>query len=158
MRVALLGYGSFGRTLGGLMEGAGMTFRIHDPAYAESLPLPETLEGAEVLVAAVKEQDLGQALDLALPFLPEGTLVMDTCARKTAPCDLMARFLGPQRYHAGTHPRFGARSLELGLPLAVTLCPSGGRSGSLLRARTFWEALGCEVEEGSAEGNDAVLG
>lgn len=122
------------------------------------MPLPEALHGADIVVLCVKEADLDAALEQARPHLPDEALVMDACARKVGPCALLQAALGHDHPHAGAHPRFGARSLELGLPLEVTLCSSGGAPGSMQRAQAFWEGLGCTTKVLAAEVNDQGLG
>jgi prephenate dehydrogenase len=157
MRVALLGFGGFGRALATLLDRAGRAWRCVDPRAAESLSLPEALRGADVVGVCVKEADLAAALEHARPHLSDEALVMDVCARKAGPCATLLEVLGHDQPHAGSHPRFGARSLELGLPLEVTLCSSGGAPGSLQRAQAFWEGLGCSVRILRPEVNDQGL-
>lgn len=157
MQTAIIGFGAFGNTLAQMLDHAGWIWWAHDPAHAETQPLPEALKGAEVIVMAVKEADLPQALDQIRPWIEEDALVLDCCARKVEPCAVLSRQLGPDLRHAGCHPRFGARSVAAGLPLEVTLCASGGAPGSLQQAEVFWEGLGCRVVVQSAELNDQAL-
>jgi prephenate dehydrogenase len=119
--------------------------------------LPEAMDGAEVVVLCLREADLGGALEQLRPHLPDEALVVDVCARKSGPCSLLLAALGHDHPHAGCHPRFGARSLELGLPLEVTLCSSEGAAGSLHRAQDFWEGLGCTTVIQRPEVNDQGL-
>jgi prephenate dehydrogenase len=157
MQTAIIGLGSFGSTLAGMLDHAGWAWLGHDPAHVETPPLNQALKGAEVIVMAVKEADLPLALEHIRPWIDEDALVLDCCARKVEPCAILARQLGPDHRHVGCHPRFGARSVAAGLPLEVTLCASGGAPGSLQKAEAFWEGLGCRVVIQTPELNDQTL-
>lgn len=163
--VALCGYGRFGRALGSLLEEAGRPYRALDPSPAAAVPepqraasLPELVEGAEIVVLAMPVPAMRAALFALRPHLRPEQLVLDVGSVKVRPAAALAEVLGAEIPWAATHPLFGPISLARAeRPLRVVLCPSALHPGAAARARAFYEGIGCEVIEQSAEGHDHVM-
>lgn len=160
MRVALLGFGRFGRALGALLDEAGLPYRALDPSAdvppRVRAPSAEALaSGADVVVLAVPVPAMGEAARALAPHLSPKQWVMDVGSVKVAPREALAASLGARVPHVGSHPLFGPTSLALAeRPLRVVVCPGALHPGLEERARAFWEDLGCEVLVTDAEAHD----
>lgn len=161
--VALLGFGRFGRALAGLLIEAGLDFRALDP-QAEVPPrhaagsLSELVDGAEIVVAAVPVDRLEGALRALRPHLGGSHTVLDVGSVKVRPAATMQQVLGEEVPHVATHPLFGPSSLARAeRPLRVVVCPGPIHPAAAVRARQFYQRLGCEVVEQTAEVHDRVM-
>ncbi len=143
MLVAILGYGRFGRALGGLLAEAGIEHRAHDPLA----DVPQEFRADSL-------RDLPGG-----PGNPGGPVVLDVGSVKVGPCAAMAEVLGAQVPWVGTHPLFGPLSLALAeRPLRVVVCPAPGmHAEAAARVRELYERIGCEVVEQTPEGHDRVM-
>jgi len=162
MRVALVGYGGFGRALGSLLGAAGLDWRALDsrmdvPEAHRAASLPELLASAEVVILAVPVPSLRATLEDLRPHLRPSQLVLDVGSVKVEPVRALREVLGARVPWVGTHPMFGPRSVATGGPLRVVLCPNDTHPDAVRRARQFYERLGCEVLEQTPEAHDRVM-
>ena len=163
MKVALVGYGRFGRALGGLLDAARIAHAAYDPAaeMADGVradDLASLVSGATHVVVAVPVPAIGAALDALVPWLDPSQLVMDVGSVKLGPSGELARALGDRIPWVATHPLFGPTSLARAeRPIRVIVCPRDGDPALTARARDFWQALGCEVAEQSPEQHDRAM-
>ncbi|MGQ0505837.1 MAG: prephenate dehydrogenase/arogenate dehydrogenase family protein [Myxococcaceae bacterium] len=162
--IALLGYGRFGCALHSLVRRAGGTLRAYDPYQPPPTDvrvetLPDLLKGATEIVLAVPFGHLEESLQALTPRLTDaGPLVLDVCSVKVQPVALMAARFAAHLAWIGTHPLFGPTTLALGeKPLRAVICPRPEQPESTARARAFYEWLGCEVLEQSADAHDRVM-
>jgi len=162
-RVALLGYGRFGRAFGQLLSEANVPYRALDPhvevpAEHRAGSLKELLEGAEGVVFAVPVAQLRGALEQARPYLSPSQLVLDVGSVKVKPVEALAAVLGKEIPWVGTHPLFGPVSLSRAeRPMRVVVCPNALHPDATRRARALFERLGCEVIEQTADQHDQVM-
>lgn len=162
-RIAILGYGRFGRALTGLLQEAGHALRVFDPAAAAPEPLAvgslrEALDGAAWVVLAMPVPFMRAALAELRPLLAAEQTVIDVGSVKEEPCAWLDEILGSAIAHAGTHPLFGPLSLARGeRPLRVVLCRSQRHPGAARRTRRLFEGLGCEVVERDPAAHDRVM-
>lgn len=161
--VALVGFGRFGGALGELLRAAQVKFTAFDP-YREPPPevraasLGAAVSGAKVVVLAVPLGQLEASARLVAPYLKPGTLVLDACSVKVKAMALMEAALPNGVRWTGTHPLFGPTTLALKeKPLRAVVCPAPGQEAAAAEARAFFEALGCEVLEQSAEAHDRCM-
>jgi prephenate dehydrogenase len=162
LRVGIIGFGRFGSALAGLIREAGMPIQAWDP----TAPIPEDLQAgsptalarwADILVLAVPiPQTEAVLLDLR-PTLESRHTVIDVGSVKTVPCAVLDRVLGDEIPHVGTHPLFGPLSLARADPLQTVLCPSPRHPEAASLVRAFFESLGSEVIEVTAEAHDRVM-
>ncbi|HEX8438116.1 prephenate dehydrogenase/arogenate dehydrogenase family protein [Archangium sp.] len=161
--VAIMGYGRFGRALGELLTAAGIGYKALDPVADIPGPLragsiPELLAAAELVVVAVPVPRMHAVLELLSPHLTPEHLVLDVGSVKVKPVQALSEVLGTRVPWAGTHPLFGPLSLAMAeRPLRVVVCPNPLHPDAALRARRFYERLGCEVIEQTPEGHDRVM-
>ncbi|KFE66770.1 prephenate dehydrogenase/arogenate dehydrogenase family protein [Hyalangium minutum] len=163
MQVALVGFGRFGRALGSLLVESGVDYRAFDP-FAE-IPeshrvssLPALVSGAELVVVAVPVSRMRSVLRDLRPHLTPSQLVLDVGSVKVKPVEALAEVLGSEIPWVGTHPLFGPLSLAMAeRPLRVVICPNPQHPSAAARARAFYERLGCEIVEQTAENHDRVM-
>lgn len=162
-RIALIGYGGFGRAFSALLTPAGYPWRAMDPSAEvpeahRATSAEELLAEAELVVLAVPVPGLQAVLQTLRPHLRPTHLVLDVGSVKVKPVHTLAEVLGAEVPWVGTHPLFGPRSLALGeRPLRVVVCPQPLHPGATGRACAFYERLGCEVIEQTAEDHDRVM-
>jgi prephenate dehydrogenase len=163
VRVAVQGYGRFGRALTALLLESGADVRAFDPHGAVPSGLratsPEALvDGADVVVVATPVPLMPAALAAVRPFLTPAQLVMDVGSVKLHPTAAMSTALGAEIPWVATHPLFGPTSLALGeRPLRVVVCPNSYHPGATARARALFERIGCLVVEQDAETHDREM-
>jgi prephenate dehydrogenase len=164
--VAILGYGRFGRALGGLLSEAGITHRAFDPASAvppefraDSLSI--LTAGATFVVVAVPVSHMRAALLDLRPHVLPTQVVLDVGSVKVRPAAALADVMGTTVPWCATHPLFGPTSLALAeRPLRVVVCPAPDRFGHAKAAadvRALYQRIGCEVIEQTPEGHDRVM-
>jgi prephenate dehydrogenase len=163
MQVGIVGYGRFGRALGGLLEECGYAYRALDPAAVipagqRALDLEDLLSESAFIALAVPVPMLRRVLESVAPLLRTDQVLFDVGSVKAGPCRWMEEILGPSKPFAGTHPLFGPVSLSRAeRPLRVVLCPSPLHAQAAFEIRHLFEALGCEVLVQNPEDHDRVM-
>ena len=162
-RIALLGYGRFGRALAELMLDAGLEVRVRDPHVdipeARCAPsLVELVDEADVVILSVPVAAMPEALASLRPLLTPEQLVIDVGSVKVHPVDAMRAALGEAIPWVGTHPLFGPTSLALAeRPLRVVVCPNAMHPTAAARARSLYERIGCWTLEQDAHAHDKAM-
>jgi prephenate dehydrogenase len=163
MTVAIVGFGRFGRALGGLLDEAGLAWRAWDsraevPEAHRAQSAPDALQGATHVVVAVPVSAMRAVLEDLRPHLTPAQLVLDVGSVKVRPVQALHDVLGSRIPWVGTHPLFGPLSLAMAeRPRQVVLCPNPLHPDAAPRARAFFERLGCELLEQTPEGHDRVM-
>jgi prephenate dehydrogenase len=159
MKLALLGYGRFGRALAELARGRDIEVSAWDAAGGGDVPsAADALRGASHVVVAVPVARTADVLAVAAPHLSASQLVMDVGSVKVHPVEALDAALGDRVPWVGTHPLFGPASLALAeRPMRVVVCPNTRHPDAAPRARAFYEGLGCEVFEATAEEHDRLM-
>ena len=158
--VAIVGYGRFGRALASLFVDAGAVVRAYDSKVSIPVPLatssPELLiRGASHVILAVPITAMRAALEEIAPFLEPSQMVIDVGSVKVGPVRALAEVLGNRIPWVGTHPLFGPTSLALAeRPLRAVVCPNPIHPEAARRAKTLYEAIGCEILEESPDEHD----
>jgi prephenate dehydrogenase len=162
-RVAILGYGRFGRALCELCLEAGLSVRAYDPSAGVPTELAassaiDLVQGADIVIIAVPVAAMRAALSQLAPHLAPTQLVVDVGSVKTVPIEAMGDLLGARVPHVGSHPLFGPTSLALGeRPLRVVLCPNPLHPAAKDRASALYRRLGCEVIEQDPDAHDRAM-
>jgi prephenate dehydrogenase len=165
--VAILGYGRFGRALGGLFAEAGIAHRAHDPladvpAEYRAESLRDLVRAAPFVVVAVPVSRMRAALSDLRPHLSPNQVVLDVGSVKVFPTAALAEILGDAIPWCATHPLFGPSSLALAeRPLRVVVCPAPPAypraRAATVQVRELYERVGCEIIEQTPEGHDRVM-
>lgn len=162
-RVALLGYGRFGRSFADLLEDAGIEVRALDPTVevpsARRADSTESLvRGADAIVLATPVHALADGLAAILPHVRPTQLVIDVASVKLQPVAMLTEALGRTIPWAATHPLFGPSSVAAGeRPLRVVVCPNPLHPAAAAAARRLYERLGCVVAEHGAAEHDRLM-
>lgn len=161
-RIGLVGYGRFGAALGGLLAAHGFEWCAFDPHPTVPEPhaaasLQALADAAELILLAVPVPALDAVLSELRPWLRAGQRVADVGSVKVEPCALLARHLGAEIAHCGSHPLFGPISIERGEPLRCIVCPSEGHSVAADEVAALFTALGCAVRRMSPSAHDALM-
>jgi len=155
-RVAIIGLGRLGRSLVTLTTRAGLPCLGYDLA-GDGPTLPEVVRESTLLVLCVPYAALPAALEALRPLVAPGQLVLDTCSVKHAVPPLFAA-LGDDVAWVASHPLFGPACLEPGAPpRRAVICPGPASAATTLRARAYYEQLGCLVIEMSAAEHDLLM-
>lgn len=161
-RVALVGFGRFGRALATLLADSGYLTFAEDPHVdvPERFAPPEgsdAVAAADVVFVCVPVLMVGEVLAALRPRLRPDQLVMDVCSVR-APAQLaMSEHLGDDIPWVGTHPLFGSTSIALGESLRAVVCPTASHPGAAGRAVTLYESVGCEVHLEDAAAHDRSM-
>lgn len=163
MRVALLGYGRFGRAFAELLAAHGAEVTAFDPHATvpdevRATDLPSLVRGVTHVVVAVPVSTMLRTLHRIAPHLTGSELVMDVGSVKVGPAAALGATLGTRIPWAATHPLFGPVSLARAeRPMRAVVCPNEQHPTAAIRARAFYESLGCEVIELSPEDHDKSM-
>jgi prephenate dehydrogenase len=167
--VAILGYGRFGRALGGLLSEAGIRHLAHDPQVSVEIPaehraasIHDLVRTAAFVVVAVPVARMRAALVDLRPHLSSDQLVLDVGSVKVFPAAALADVMGDEIPWCATHPLFGPTSLALAeRPLRVVVCPAPETfpraRAAAARVRELYTRIGCEIIEQTPEGHDRVM-
>ncbi len=162
-RLAVLGYGRFGRAFADLALDAGLPVRAFDPAaeVPEALragSMQELLANADDVLLPVPIHALRGCLRQIRPFLRSDHLVIDVASVKLTPVAIMTEILGRELQWVATHPLFGPSALALGeRPLRAVVCPNTRHPDAAGRARRMYERIGCSVIEQDADAHDRLM-
>ncbi len=169
-RLALVGYGSFGRFAAHHLaehfqvrawdsQAVRCEQAASDGFLSDDGGLGSLVSESDLVVPAVPVQTLAALLEELEPYWSPGTLVVDVSSVKTRPMEQLDRALPPGVEFVGTHPMFGAQSGRAGIRgLPIAVC--GGRIGAprLERVCSFFASdLGLEVRRLTAEEHDREM-
>ena len=162
-KVAILGYGRFGRALGQLALDSGLEVRAYDPIAEVPEPLvasslAELVADVSEVIVAVPTVETRRALLSLEPHLTARHLVMDVGSVKYGAVQALTAVLGERVPWISTHPLFGSSAVALGeRPLLTVICPNEFHPEVTSRARAFYEQIGCIVTEQDAAGHDRTM-
>jgi prephenate dehydrogenase len=163
MRIAILGYGRFGRALADLVEEAGLEVRAFDPHVDVPVPrrapsIEELIRLSDVVFVSVPVGAMPEVLTAMRPHLTPEQLVIDVGSVKVHPIEAMRTTFGESIPWVGTHPLFGPVSLaHAERPLRVVICPNPMHMGATARARAIYERMGCWTLEQDAHAHDKAM-
>lgn len=161
--IGLLGFGRFARAFATLLDTAGIPSVAFDPAGSVGEPRlvaspHDVARRAHTILLCVPVPEIEGALREIAPSLTPDHFVMDAGSVKLAPAGAMQRVLGSRIPWCATHPLFGPQSLARGeRPRRVVVCPNDNHPAAHSRASAFYESLGCEVREMSADAHDRLM-
>ena len=161
--VGVVGWGRFGRAVGGLIARAGARVLAYEPDRVVEPEIrvasPEVLaERARWVLLAVPIPQLRPALRRLRPFLRPDHRVLDVGSVKVRPEEVLRQELGPDIPWVATHPLFGPVSLARGeRPLRVVVCPNPAHPWAVRAVVQWYTYLGCAVTLQSAEAHDRKM-
>lgn len=149
MKIAIIGYGRFGKLLSGILAPYGEIFISEKkPIRDKSINLIQQKELIlmDWVILAVPISELEKILEDIKPHLKKGCLVMDVSSVKVHPCRWLKRHLPRQVEILGTHPMFGPDSAKDGLEgLKIVVCPVRISSNKLKELTRIFKDMKLEV-------------
>lgn len=164
MKIGLIGFGRFGSLLfQHISKVADVT--VYDPRQSQKKGYPHIpfvqlpqVGDAELIILAVPVRAVPEVSQSIAPYLRAGSIVMDVCAVKEYPLQVMEKHLPKNIYILGSHPLFGPDSVQNSLQGHVMiLTPYRIPASSLDDLKKFWSDLGIKIVEKSAEEQDRLM-
>lgn len=150
MSVGIYGTGRFGSFWASELARA-TTVRTYNrssrpvPRGCESVSLEE-LGRCDCVMLCVAISAVEEALDVLVPHLEPGTVVMDTCSVKVFPVSAMLARVPVENPVVGTHPMFGPDPAGAGMTgLPMVYSPVRVDTGVAVAWREFFEGLGLRM-------------
>lgn len=157
-KIAIIGYGRFGKLWARILQGRGEIFVMDNKDIQEesvSRIDHSGLGGMDWVIFAVPISQMERAIKESVGFLSPGTLVMDVCSVKVHPVQVLKNNLDEGVEILGTHPMFGPDSARYGLEgLQMVLCPERVSSETLRTAKEIFSGLGLSLLEKTPQEHD----
>lgn len=162
-RVAIIGYGRFGRFAAGQLAGSCRVFVADE---REDLALDRRCTRISIpeagtfrfIVLAVPMNRLPALLRAISPLVRPGSLVIDVCSVKEKPVQWMKQLLPKHAGILGTHPLFGPDSARRTVSgKQIVLCPVRIPRGQLARISRHLAAAGLEPAVMSPSRHDRLM-
>ncbi len=164
MKIGLIGFGRFGSLLfQHISTVANVT--VYDPGQSQKkeyqhipfVQLPQVGDN-ELIILAVPVRAVHEVSQSIAPYLQAGSIVMDVCAVKEYPLQVMEKLLPKNIYILGSHPLFGPDSVQNSLQgHFMILTPFRIPTTVLAMLKKFWSDLGVKIVEMSAEEQDRLM-
>jgi prephenate dehydrogenase len=161
--VGLLGFGHFGRALSDLVREAGLNLLAFDPINEPPAPWAANSQAqlatrCDLIIPAVPIAAFHDVLADLRPHLTPNHLILDVASVKRPSVQAMTSLLGTDIPWVATHPLFGPASIARGeTPLRAVVCPNPIFPAASMRARVFYERVGCVVTEQNADDHDRLM-
>ncbi|MBU6323790.1 prephenate dehydrogenase/arogenate dehydrogenase family protein [Patescibacteria group bacterium] len=165
LTVGIIGYGDFGSFLHRFIRthlpqvSVVAYVRGREPDRDVFFPFEEVC-ASDIVIPAVPIRAFADTLERIAPHVRPQTVIADVATVKTYTVDLLKKYEGKFRFIA-THPMFGPYSYEkkgkslAGLRLVV--CERTIDDGSYAKVKRFFEELGLDVIEMTAEEHDREI-
>jgi len=127
LKIAIIGYGRFGKLLAKILKPFGEIFIIHHKEL-ENLNFKQInysdLKYIDWVIPCVPISILENILQKINPYLKKGSLIMDVCSVKVYPSQWLKKYISPEVEILASHPMFGPDSIQQGLEnLQIVFCP-----------------------------------
>jgi len=163
-KIGIIGFGRFGRLLYKHL-GDKLAFQIYDSRINENegksnYPLTSLTEVCKnsIIILAVPVSRIEQICREISSLIQPGSLIIDVCAVKKYPCDIMRKLLPKDSEILGSHPLFGPDSAPETLKgHKIVLCPVRIKPERLDKTRQFLEGCQLRIVEMSAEEHDRLM-
>ena len=159
MKIAIIGFGRFGKLFAELLLPYGEVFvvsskKIEDDRFTQ-IELSE-ISDCDWVIPCTPISTLEEVLKSITPHLKKGALVMDVCSVKVLPCQWLENTLPAETEIIGTHPMFGPDSARNGLAgLQMVICPLRQSSETLENIKNiFGGIMGLKIIETTPEDHD----
>lgn len=110
----------------------------------------------DIVLLCVAISDFEDVLKQIIPFLKDGSLVIDVCSVKEKPVKTMEKLVPKECECIGMHPLFGPDTVKNGLKgKKIVLCPI--RTEHLIHVKKFLSELGLSVIISTPEEHDKQM-
>ena len=163
MRIGIIGYGLFGKTLTELFSGCNYSLAAYDstetvPKEIRSASIKAIAQHATFIIIAVPIKNIEQVLLELRPWVTSAHLISDVGSVKIKPVRIMQKILSKEIPWVGAHPLFGPTSVSKGeRPLQVIICPNKEHPTQVESLKRIYEKIGCSVSSMSPEEHDNVM-
>jgi prephenate dehydrogenase len=127
LKIAIIGYGRFGKLLTKILQPFGEIFILHYKKL-ENLNIKQIkysdLKDIDWVIPCVPISVLEKILQKINPYLKKNSLVMDVCSVKVYPSQWLEKYISKEINILASHPMFGPDSAKQGLKnLQIVFCP-----------------------------------
>jgi prephenate dehydrogenase len=144
--IGIVGFGRFGALLGHSLR-HDFTIRACDTLFTAEHITSNGIEAASLqdvcasdcVFLCVPILKFEETVQSVLPYIKQGTAVLDVCSVKVAPAEIMRKHFGAKAVLLPTHPMFGPVSAQFGWDnLPFVLCPELSASTEEQALVSFW--------------------
>lgn len=162
--LGLIGFGRFGQLLYNQLHTA-IPIQVYDPEKQadqnlSAIPfnnLEHVCKNDLVILAVPVSSIRSVCLEIA-PYLSSQSLVMDVCAVKTYPLEVMAKHFPAGVQIVGSHPLFGPDSVKDSLQDHIMIVtPYQIQDDDLDQIKRFWEGFGIRIIEMTPDEQDRLM-
>lgn len=157
MKIAIIGYGRFGKLFASVLKPLGQMHALTENEVEEGIGRI-SLEGLidmDMVVPAVPISAFKETLLKIKPHLKSGVILMDVCSVKVYPCEWLLKYAPADAELLGSHPMFGPDSAKNGLEnLQMVFTPLRIKPEIYERIKTFFAELKLKIIETTAEDHD----
>jgi prephenate dehydrogenase len=163
-KMGLIGFGRFGQVLFHQLHKI-LEISIYDPFKSEEKSmdnlsfstLPEVCEKPYIILA-VPVSALQDVTKKIAKYLNPKSIIMDVCAVKKYPIEVMEKNLPKDIEILGSHPLFGPDSVQNSLEgHLMIITPHRISASNLTEIKTFWQKLGIKILEMSPDEQDRLM-
>ena len=161
MSVGIIGYGSFGRLLAGLLSDK-MPVAIYDKHIdiqeeknIKKVSIEEIVK-CDFIILAVNLEALESLCEELSDKVSENTVVIEVCSSKLKSTEILKRTLSGKCQYLATHPLFGPQSAEEKNTKKIVVCESEIKDKDKIYD-FLRQALGTKIIEMSAEKHDQQM-
>lgn len=158
MKIAIIGFGRFGKLLSEILSPYGDIFIIScSPAIGKNIKQIEyeDLQNMDWIIPAVPISALEESLKKINPYLKKNSLIMDVCSVKVLPCKWLEKNVSKDIQIIGTHPMFGPDSAKNGTAgLQIVICPLRISHENLKKLKSILNSLELKIIETTPDDHD----
>ncbi len=163
-KLGLIGFGRFGRLLYDQLK-TTVDVQVHDPekmsdpAYA-SVPFAdlENICKNELIILAIPVSQIEKVCRNMRSHLSSQSVIMDVCAVKTYPSNIMLKNFNSSVQILGSHPLFGPDSVKETMQgHLMIITPYRIGNNNLKRIKKFWEGFGIKIIDMTPDEQDRLM-
>lgn len=162
--LGLIGFGRFGQLLYRQLKDK-IDIQIYDPGKLSepiSAPLPFSdlaeICKKQLIILAVPVSRIESVCREMKPHLSNHSIIMDVCAVKSYPLQMMAHIFSEEVQILGSHPLFGPDSVKKSMQgHLMIITPYRISDKNLKRIKNFWESFGIKIIDMSPDEQDRLM-
>jgi prephenate dehydrogenase len=164
IKLGLIGFGRFGRLLYNQLKNSADIQVFDSNAMSdfknESIPFTELPDVCkrEYIILATPVSQLEQVCTDMKPHLSDRAVIMDVCAVKTYPSQIMKTVFNSSVQILGTHPLFGPDSVQESMQgHLMIISPYRISAKNLNWIKDFWQSFGIKLIEMTPDEQDRLM-
>lgn len=160
MKIAIIGYGRFGKLFTNILKPFGTVYAMTEQALEEGIS-KISLEGLvemDLVIPAVPISAFKETLQKIKPHLKPGVILMDVCSVKVYPCQWLLECAPADAQLIGSHPMFGPDSAKNGLDgLQMVFAKLRADDKTYEEIKNFFASLQLKIIETTPEKHDRQM-